>query len=98
MYENYLNCEFDQLENCTADVQRYYCCVRFFAANVDRKLRIVFDNADDVMYWGDAGLHRVETAKLDGSSRTIILTSTTAYYFGMAIDSEYLYYTDWTHQ
>ena len=51
-----------------------------------------------VMYWGDAGLHRIEMANLDGSGRVLIASevSTEARYYAMTLGPEYVYFTDWT--
>ena len=51
---------------------------------------------DNLMYWGDGGLHRIERANLDGTQRTLLWTSTTAHYYAMALDSTFIYLTDWT--
>jgi Low-density lipoprotein receptor repeat class B len=51
---------------------------------------------DNLMYWGDSGLHKIERANLDGSQRTLLWSSTTARYYAMALDSTFIYFTDWT--
>jgi hypothetical protein len=50
-----------------------------------------------VMYWGDAYLNRIDRANLDGTGRTNLwITTTSTRYFAMALDSTFLYFTDWT--
>ena len=48
------------------------------------------------MFWGDAGLHRLEMAKLDGTGRTVLLTDTASQrqYRGMVLTATYLYVAD----
>ncbi|XP_064617048.1 deleted in malignant brain tumors 1 protein-like [Liolophura sinensis] len=47
------------------------------------------------IYWCDAGMRRIESADFDGRNRHILLTeSRTASYLGLALDRQYLYYTD----
>jgi len=50
------------------------------------------------MYWGDGKLDKIEMAKLDGSGRVILVNESTSnsHYFAFALDSEYLYFTDWS--
>ena len=50
------------------------------------------------MYWGDGKLDKIESANLDGSGRMILLNESTSdsHYFAFALDSEYLYFTDWS--
>ena len=50
------------------------------------------------MYWGDGSLDKIEMANLDGSGRVILVneSSTDSHYFAFALDSQYLYFTDWS--
>ena len=52
---------------------------------------------EQVMYWGDAQLDKVEKANLDGSGRTLILTETPAHYFAFSLSPDYIYFTDWQY-
>jgi hypothetical protein len=47
------------------------------------------------MFWGDAGLHTIEMANLDGTERRLLWNTSTSRYFGMALDPTFLYFTDW---
>jgi len=52
------------------------------------------------MYWGDGKLDKIEIANLDGSGRVILVneSSTDSHYFALALDSQYLYFTDWSNK
>jgi len=52
------------------------------------------------MYWGDGKLDKIEIANLDGSGRRILVneSSTNSHYFALALDSQYLYFTDWSNK
>jgi len=56
------------------------------------------DCAAGVMYWGDGKLDTIETAYLNGSGRQVLLNETRgdSQYFAMALDDQYLYFTDWS--
>lgn len=47
------------------------------------------------IYWGDAALHRIEVANIDGSNRRVLAQQPEAHYFDMTITSGYVYFTDW---
>ena len=65
----------------------------FFHCLTHSQIAVVEGN---LMYWGDVGLHTIERANLDGTQRTVLVTSTTARYYAFALDSTFLYFTDWT--
>ena len=46
------------------------------------------------LYWVDAKLGHIESMKFDGSKRRVII-SLTSHSFGLAIDENYIYWTDW---
>jgi len=54
--------------------------------------------AAGIMYFGDGKLDTIEMANLDGSGRVLILneSSTDSHYFALALDTHYLYFTDWS--
>jgi len=47
------------------------------------------------MYWGDAGLNKIESANLDGTGRRILLAETSAHYFAFQFHAGSIYFTDW---
>jgi len=51
------------------------------------------------MYWGDASLHNIEKANLDGTRRTVLLTETQprAHYSAFALHAGNIYFTDWRY-
>ena len=59
---------------------------------------IVHDSAG-VMYWGDAGMHKIEKANLDGTGRTVLLTETqiNAHYYAFVLHAGNIYFTDWRY-
>lgn len=46
------------------------------------------------LYWGDAKVDRIESINFDGSDRTVLLRST-KHVFGLAVDEEFIYWSDW---
>jgi len=54
--------------------------------------------AAGLMYFGDGKLDTIERANLDGYDRVVLLNESTtdSHYFALALDSIYLYYTDWS--
>ena len=50
------------------------------------------------MFWVDARTFRVEMAKLDGSERQLVRWQIGAQFSGIALDTEYLYLTNWRHR
>lgn len=58
---------------------------------------LAIDFEGDILYWGDAWFHRIESISLSGRrNRRIVLdeSSTNATYFSFALSSNYLYVTD----
>ena len=51
-----------------------------------------------VMYWGDADLDTIETARIDGTARRIIKTENGADYFAFLFHAGDIYITDWTYK
>jgi hypothetical protein len=62
---------------------------------MDNKCYLV---SDQWMYWGDAGTHNIERARLDGSERKVIFYNANSHYFSMLLYSNNLFYTDWQHR
>jgi len=52
-------------------------------------------NTAGVMYWGDAGLDKVEKANVDGTRRMVLLSETGVHYFAFLLHGSYIYFTDW---
>ena len=50
------------------------------------------------MFWGDSRLGRLETSRLDGSSRRVIYDHVGDRYYSIAVSPRYLYVTDWTER
>lgn len=53
---------------------------------------IVFDYSSERVYWADADLSRIESVKLDGSDRRILVVEPGAALVGLDISPPYLYY------
>ena len=47
------------------------------------------------MYFGDGGLHKIETADLEGHNRKIIVREAYAHYFCFTPSSDVIYFSDW---
>ncbi|XP_071119833.1 pro-epidermal growth factor-like isoform X1 [Haliotis cracherodii] len=56
---------------------------------------ITLDEKSDTVYWCDAGKHRIDSVKLDGTNRKQILDEPGTHYFGLFFFEEALYLTDW---
>ncbi|XP_062601640.1 low-density lipoprotein receptor-related protein 6-like [Saccostrea cucullata] len=56
---------------------------------------IALDTDNGIIYWGDARFHRIEMANLDGSNRSILLSSEVKHLFGLSQLGDYLYWSDW---
>lgn len=52
------------------------------------------DYAENKIYWADAKIDRIESINLDGTGRTVMVPKT-EHSFGLAVDNEYIYWTDW---
>jgi len=63
--------------------------------NVSQCLTALLCGPAGVMYWGDAGLNKIESANLDGTGRRILLTETTAHYYAFQFHAGSIYFTDW---
>ena len=53
-------------------------------------------DAAGVMYWGDAGLDKIETAYLNGTGRRTLVTEKNTHYYAFVLHDGNLYFTDWT--
>jgi len=50
------------------------------------------------LYWTDAGLQHIESSRLDGTDRKILLSEGVPHPFGIAVHDDLIYWTDWvTH-
>ena len=50
-----------------------------------------------IMYWGDTGHARIETAYLNGTGRRFLLRETAARYYALVHDAGNIYFTDWRY-
>lgn len=56
---------------------------------------LAYDYEENRLYFVDAGTHKIEAMQPDGSSRSVILTDSSAHFFAVSPYHQYLYYTDW---
>ncbi|XP_046584857.1 low-density lipoprotein receptor-related protein 4-like [Haliotis rubra] len=56
---------------------------------------ITLDDQSETLYWCDAGEHRIDSVKLDGTGRRQILNEPGTHYFGIFFFEDALYFTDW---
>jgi hypothetical protein len=47
------------------------------------------------LIFADAGTNKIESVNTDGSGRTVILEDTGAHFFGIDVDQQYIYFSDW---
>lgn len=58
---------------------------------------LALDFQNQVLYWADAFLDKIESSNVDGSNRRIITSFTDDLHpFGLALFDGILYFTDWT--
>jgi low density lipoprotein receptor-related protein 5/6 len=58
---------------------------------------LALDFQNQVLYWADAFLDKLESSNVDGSNRRIIITFTADLHpFGLALFDGILYFTDWS--
>lgn len=72
--------------------------VTLISTDLYRPNGIAVDPEADLLYWCDArgDSSRIELVKLDGSDRRILTDlSTSSHPFGLAINGNFLFYTDW---
>jgi hypothetical protein len=53
--------------------------------------------AANEMFWCDGKLGTIEKASLTGRSRRLLDQSFGAHYFGLTIDKDYVYVTNWNY-
>ncbi|ELW62289.1 Low-density lipoprotein receptor-related protein 2 [Tupaia chinensis] len=54
---------------------------------------LVLDHEDDLLYWADASLQKIERSSLTGTNREIIV-SAVFHIFGLTLYDQYIYWTD----
>ncbi|KAM9664148.1 low-density lipoprotein receptor-related protein 2 [Trichechus inunguis] len=55
---------------------------------------LTLDYEEELLYWADASLQRIERSSLTGMDREVIV-STTLHPFSMTVYGQYIYWTDW---
>lgn len=56
---------------------------------------LTIDYANQILYWLDAGLDRLERSNTDGSGRTLLYTFNNYHPFGLTFYDGGLFWTDW---
>lgn len=56
---------------------------------------IALDWPNDRLYWVDAKLARIESVKLDGTGRKLVLDKVSTHPYGLAVFENRLYWSDW---
>lgn len=59
---------------------------------------VTIDYADDVLYWADAALHRIEKMDLGGATRTFFMTTVLSHPFSMTVFKQFVYWSEWHYQ
>ena len=47
------------------------------------------------VYWCDGDLHTIETSLYDGTDRKVLLRDVKGEFFGIVLDANNIYYSDW---
>lgn len=58
---------------------------------------LTLDTSNDRLYWVDAKSMRIESIRLDGSDRQVILKEAVKHPFSIAVFEDTLYWSDWTN-
>ena len=79
--------------DCKATVTQgaMFCCYPWL-------FEVCMSVTEGAMFWGDSRLGRLETSRLDGSSRRVIYDHVGDRYYSIAVSPRYLYVTDWTER
>ncbi|XP_064480867.1 low-density lipoprotein receptor-related protein 6-like isoform X2 [Ornithodoros turicata] len=56
---------------------------------------LALDVNQGCLYWADAQMDRVETIRLDGTERRILISERLPHIFGFTLLGDYMYWTDW---
>ncbi|XP_059560178.1 low-density lipoprotein receptor-related protein 2 [Myotis daubentonii] len=56
---------------------------------------LTVDHEEDLLYWADASLRKIERSTLKGTEREVIVI-TILRPFGLTINGQYIYWTDWS--
>ena len=65
-----------------------------FQINLQRPYAVSVDFADQILYWADAGLDRIESANVDGSNRRVVISSGLNEPFDLTILGDVIYISD----
>ena len=65
-----------------------------FENDLQRPYAVSVDIADQVLYWADAGLDRIESANVDGSNRRVVISSGLDEPFDLTIFGDMIYISD----
>uniref|UniRef100_A0A8C5MYQ0 LDL receptor related protein 4 n=1 Tax=Leptobrachium leishanense TaxID=445787 RepID=A0A8C5MYQ0_9ANUR len=56
---------------------------------------LAIDYESERLYWADAGMKTIESAKLDGADRQVLLNTDLPHPFGLTLYGDRIYWTDW---
>ncbi|XP_062600838.1 low-density lipoprotein receptor-related protein 1-like [Saccostrea cucullata] len=56
---------------------------------------LAIDHKEQLLYWIDARLDKIERCDFDGNHRVVVMTSIPQHPFGLALYGDHLYWTDW---
>jgi len=57
---------------------------------------LTLDITSQTLYWADANLDKVERSGVDGSNRVVLAQAGVAHPFGIVLEANTLYFTDWS--
>lgn len=72
--------------------------ISLLSSNLTRPRAITVDPLDRRLYWSDTDRdqYRIESVRLDGSDRVLLVQGDSREPFSLSVDSEYVYWSDWT--
>lgn len=50
------------------------------------------------LIFADAGTNKIESINTDGTGRQVIFTDAGAHFFGLDVDTSYIYFSDWAKE
>ncbi|XP_074662760.1 prolow-density lipoprotein receptor-related protein 1-like isoform X2 [Tubulanus polymorphus] len=59
---------------------------------------LAIDHQAQKLYWGDAGLDKIERCDFDGKNRVVVIQNHPEHIFSMAVYGSFIFWTDWSRK